>query len=334
MANDKRIRAAKRQRSLVRTVLLFSAFLLVCLVGVMYLLQFSDRFKIRESQRDPSVPQFVPIVSGGRRQAVWMTLYFRQGDTPYLAAEHRQVDVPAGESIEAAAVARLIEGPQSHGLSALIGKNIELLSTEAQGDTLYLDFSDTILFRPINNPSDRAIDAKLRLTAQSIANTAIDCGRYARVQIYVNGAPPKRSDFGFDTDNANGDRPLPALGFTNEVVMDAQRALESALDAAKNRDWQALARMLATDAGVDLSSSGAETLRKNWENLPYRIIDWEVAGRSDGAEELFRIDLHYLHDDGHESSRAGIPVKMSRENETWKVSLEALNRLIEIPDRQ
>ena len=169
-------------------------------------------------------------------------LYFRYGDSGYLAPEQRLIPVQRDESSEKALVQALLDGPRSGGnsLRALFPPGTKLMSASRQEDTVVVTFSEEFLGRYSDEPKDASAEPgrtesmlRRQLCLDSLAATLTEAGLCVQVQVMVypsNQTAPMRLQAGF-LDRSGDTAILPPLTRSEDRLLTCHHAADLLLSA-------------------------------------------------------------------------------------------------------
>lgn len=267
-----------------------------------------------------------------------MTLYFRYGDTAFLAPERRLILVERNESLEKAVVEALIMGPAAtaSSLSPLFPAGTEVLAVASQGDTMFITFNEAFLGRYADEPADgmgewRA-EGPLRrqLCLDSLAATLTEEGLCAKVQVLVyrsSGASTSmRLQAGFL--NRSGDQTLLAPLTRNEkCLLTAYNTASLLLASWLHQDWESL---------YDLTAREGTAARPGEQSAYDAFAAGKVlsafslspgAASYDGQSAVFAVDLTFLGQGG-DVALAGYPLLLTRERGLWKMDYGRLTAMM------
>ena len=268
-----------------------------------------------------------------------ITLYFRYGDSAYLAPEQREIQVKRNESLEKAIAAALIQGPAASNLtlSGLFPPGTEVLAATAQGDTLFITFNEAFLGRYADEPADtssgtwRAESAlRRRLCLQSLAAALTEEGLCAQVQVLVYRsavqATSMRLQAGF-LDRSNDDTLLPPIARDESCLLTPYNTACLLLQAWQARDWETL---------YDLTAKEGESARAGEQSAldafsaarmltAYSLSPGTVS--FDGQTAVLTASLT-VQDRDADQTVTGYPILLLREEGVWKMDYARLLRMM------
>ena len=116
-----------------------------------------------------------------------LTLYFGDEDAEHLVPERRNVEIPAGDTLEKIVVTELIKGPTQAGTMRTLPQETKLLSIETKDNVCFVNFSKDFVEK---HPGGTAAE---KLCVYSVVNSLTELGTIDRVQFLIEGE--KREDF-------------------------------------------------------------------------------------------------------------------------------------------
>lgn len=260
-------------------------------------------------------------------------LYFRYLDEPMLAAETRTLTVHKDESVEAAIVQALIEGPSAghSDLRGLIPADTRLESVAIRETLLFLTFDEGFLKDDV--PATWADSIQWRtdapalraLTVQSIVASVTETVPYAGVQILVHKQGELQTNLRLDNSYFLGGRTGPSDPVRRDEawLLTPQRTGEVLLQAWQQQNVERCAHYLL-EQGKPSQAALAETLA-----LAPALTDFAVSGGSvsgDGQTATLCVTLRTQRE-GQTALSAAYPLQMTRENGVWKLGYAKLDAL-------
>jgi len=270
--------------------------------------------------------------------AVSATLYFRYGNSVYLAAEERQISVQRNEPEEKALVQALIDGPAatSSSLSPLFPPDTEVLAVSSREGTLFITFNDALLGRYADEPADTSQEPwktegplRRRLCMDALTATLTEAGLCARVQVlvYRSGAQANsmRLQAGF-FDRGLDETILPPMTRSEGALLTPHNTAAAILQAWMRRDWPSLYSWVLPDTrpGEQTAISAFATARV--------LTGFSVSAGTvtpDGQRAALCMDLS-VRSAGDDGEIAGYPLILTREGGLWRVSYEQLAELMQV----
>ena len=260
-----------------------------------------------------------------------ITLYFRYGDTEYLAPERREIQVKRNESLEKTITAALIQGPSSSAVnhSSLFPPGTEVLAATVQGETLFITLNEAFLGRYADEPTDSASGEgvlRRQLCLQSLAATLTEAGLCAQVQALVYRSAVQTSSMRLQAgflDRSNDDTLLPPITRDENRLLTPYNTACLILQSWQTQDWQFL---------YDMTAREGESARENEQNAfdafaaarPLAAFSLSPGTVSyDGQTAVLTASLTVLTK-GAEQNVAGYPLLLLREDGVWKMDYERL----------
>ncbi|NLV35311.1 MAG: GerMN domain-containing protein [Clostridiaceae bacterium] len=114
-------------------------------------------------------------------KTVTATLFFSDSEAMYLVGEKRDVTIFEGETLEAAVIRELIEGPGTDSLWSAIPEGARLLSASTKKGLCTVDFSAEFVD---NSPGGTASE---RMAIGSVVNTLTQLEGVEKVQFLIDG---------------------------------------------------------------------------------------------------------------------------------------------------
>ena len=263
-------------------------------------------------------------------------LYFRYGDTAYLAPEEREIPVQRDETPEKALVRALVEGPAATAasLNPVFPAGTQVLAVTSQGDTLFVTFNEALLGRYADEPGDISnepwkTESPLRRTLcmDALTATLTDAGVCARVQVLVYRdsvqSASMRLPAGFFTRTAD-ETLLPPLTRNEDTLLTPYNAASILLSAWMAQDWPLLYGLAARDAAGDArpgendafaAFDAARTL------TGFRLSNGNVS--LDGKTAVLCAEIS-LRGAGADLHLSGYPLRLIREDGLWKIAYSRL----------
>jgi hypothetical protein len=296
---------------------------------------------ISEEKASPGTSS-VPIsgvAQAGQTKAYTATLYFRYSDEYFLTSETRTMEVPSNERVEAVLVRALAKGPSGSNteLAACINPKTRAVSVSDSGEFLFItlskDFLDPFGDEPQTYTSDPVWTARVherqRLGLYAIINTLTELGSFSSVQIFVDlddtgsGQRVKRIQAGLEGDAQ--EQMLEPQQRQDGIILTAGRALERTLKLLMNKDYTRAYSYL--NASSVQPASSAEQLKETVEGSDTALQDFDITGESvsgDGKTAVVTISCILADRSGQNTAMTAVPMRMTRVNECWKLTIEAL----------
>ena len=303
------------------------ALLLLCAVLLSGCAAVPPESVIRDSGQDQ------PLISADTRDLppdqVAAALYFRYGDTAYLAAQERVISVEKNETLEKALVLALLEGPAAApALGPLFPPGTQLLATASQGNTLFLTFNEAFMGRYADEGGDAAVSAegvlRRQLCLDALSATLTEAGLCAKVQVLVyRGArqgTSMRLPAGF-LDQSGDETLLPPLTRNENSLLTPHNTAALILDAWRGQDWAALFDLTARGDDRPREQSAFDAFAEGRVLTFYALSPGSVA--QDGQSAVVGADLT-LRGEAGDDTAAGYPLRLIREGGLWKIRYDDL----------
>lgn len=263
------------------------------------------------------------------------TLYFRYQDTALLKQEMRTLEILPNETRELALVSALLSGSQEGG-EALFPPGVEALSTQVQDGVVFVTFNEALYGRyEDENGQLNMPEARLRreLAMDALTATLTESGQYHAVQVLVRaesqvGASMRLKNSYFLEEN---DAPCALLTRSEEHLMTPANVAHHILTAWQQRSFDALYALLSSQEDVKLlpaQSLFSEAFAQSEMLIAYTLTPGSIA--PDGSSAVVCVDMTLRRTDGSEYILTGWPLRIKREAGAWKVSLSALQALMQL----
>ena len=288
-----------------------------------------------------------PLANENNRDAQAVTLYFRYGREPMLAAEARVISVFQNESEEMALVQALLNGPAAGmtELTRLFPDQVRVLNTIPQGNVLYVTFNDALLRAYADEPNDwqsredwrREVPLRRRLAMASLTASITENFPYHSVQVLVQ----QRSDVSkslrlenayFRDDSLKGGLAPP---FTRDeaLLLTQENTVRTIITAWQEKDWSRLYLYVAAFNPITgQPRPGVGIAFLNWDRAA-AVTSFDTTGGSvsyDGGRAVVSADLTMVMGNGKETLFSACPVMLFRDNGIWKISYEQLTALMDL----
>lgn len=316
-----------RRSRLLRLGMLFLCTLL--LGGCSQLLP--DPVRAAESTLVPGVDTVFPAAEPSEAATSLrdVTLYFRYGDQPYLAPETRTLTVAPDEPFELALLRELAQGPSpsSIQLTSALPEGCQILSVAAQGRTLFVTLSSSILDGWADEPASWQedpywqVEAPLRrqLCMQSIVATITENCNYDGVQMLVEQTDVLSSSLrlhqSWFLDGSPEDALTAPLVRQDSYLLTPSNTLRAALEAWRLQELSVLYGYLAGADRPEYQDFAAYLQRAP------RLINYGFTGGSvspDGCTALYTLHL-YTQSQGTSQEWNGRIMRLVREGDLWKI---------------
>lgn len=178
---------------------------------------------------------------------VTVTLYFPSSDGSSVVPEQRQVQVPKGQSLEAAIFGELQKGPTNNDMGPIIPEGTKLLSVTTQNGLCTLNLSAEFVD---NNPGGSAFEG---LLIYSVVNSLTELDQIKKVQFLIDGK--KREVYSHMAFNEPFERNESFIrtGGTETTEGKLRQLGENALKALRDRDMERLSPMVHPDKKLRFS---------------------------------------------------------------------------------
>ena len=304
------------------TPLLLAALLLAgCVAAPPDALMRQDSAASREKLISADAAQ-LPMRSG------LYTLYFRYGDTPYLAQEERVLTIERNTPVELAVVRALLDGPAAtaSALTPLFPPGTEALAVSMQGGTLFVTFNEALLGKYADETGDlqseyrqKEMVLRRRLCMDALTATLTEAGLCTSVQalVYREKVQDKsmRLSDGFYTLKDEG-APLDPLTRNESSLLTPPNAAQLLLGEWMSRDVPAFYGLVARLDAPD-EAAALEALESAPVLTGFSLSAGNVS--PDGQSVVLTADLS-LRDGDTDLTATGYPLRMIREDGIWKIT--------------
>ena len=298
----------------------------------------------RESSSDGTpiiAPPEIKTEGGGTSVA----LFYRYLDEPLLAPLTVELHDRSDRTLEETAVRELLNGPAPTRteLSSLFAPGVTLLEARLTGDELSLTFNSTFtepptdMNLPVDWENDPGWEARValrrRLATYSIVDTVTQMGRVKsvlfKVDEYGDGATDRvRSrHLGLGEDG-----PSEAVQRDASYIITPQTAAETALECLRERDYGRLERYVAEKGLTGVTRPVREDMANELSQRPqvvnYALSDWYMFVSNDGASAVLDLTITLAGGNAKGQQKNGVPLRLTREREIWKVPYEELEALL------
>jgi len=291
---------------------------------------------------DRNIPDINPKAEAANKDTSNVTLYFSYRGENLFAGETRAIDVPVSDTLEAAVVRELIEGPSADRdeLIGLFWQRVELVGVDTNADYIFITLSEDFVTTQADDAEivleQSDINEQKMLAIYSIVNTLTEMGKYSRVQILVDreGGVGQRitlSEAGWGDDE---DSYLEPLGRMQSLILTPENTLVESLDYFAKNDrarlynFSAHTRPDGTQKTVVNAFSDALAAEGNVLES-FNVVDSNVS--YSGQTVVVMLDYSIKTREGETVSRTNIPVVLVREEDIWKFTYTSLvNVLINV----
>lgn len=263
------------------------------------------------------------------------TLYFRYQDTSLLKQEMRTLEILPNETRELALVNALLAGSQEGG-EALFPPGVQALSTQVQDGVVFVTFNEALYGRyEEENSQTNTAEAILRreLAMDALVATLTESGAYYAVQVLVRAEAQVGSSMRLKNSYFLNENELPCDVLTRceEHLMTPANVAHSLLRAWQQRSFDTLYPLLSSQEDTKLlpaQSLFSEAFADSPVLIAYTLSPGSIA--VDGQSAVVCVDMTLRRADGSEYALAGWPLRVKREMGAWKVSLSALQALMQL----
>lgn len=269
--------------------------------------------------------------------ASYVTLYFRYQDTALLKQEMRKITLLPNETRERALVSALLAGSQE-GSEALFPPGVEVLSTQVQDGVVFVTFNEALYGRYENEGTQTDVaEAVLRrrLAMDALTATLTESGQYHAVQVLVRaeaqvGSSMRLKNSYFLEEN---DLPCDLLTRSEDHLMTPANVTHSLLLAWQQRSFDTLYPLMSSQEDAQLLPSQAlfsEAFAQSEMLIAYTLTPGSVS--IDGSSAVMCVDMTLRRGDGSEHTVKAWPLRLTREGGAWKVSVSALQALMQLSE--
>ena len=263
-----------------------------------------------------------------------ITLYFRYGDSAYLAPEQHEIQFKRNESIEKDIVAALIQGPSASAvsLSGLFPPGTEVVAASAQGDTLFITFNEAFLGRYADEPSDAASGESIlrrQLCLQSLAATLTEEGLCAQVQVLVYRSTVQGASMRLQAgylDRSNDETLLPPVTRDESRLLTPYNTARLILQAWQAQDWTSLYDLTAKEGeNAEKTRVGEQSAFDAFSAArPLAEFDLSPGNVSFDGQTAVLTAVLTVRDQGMDQTVRGYPLLLCREAGVWKMDYNRL----------
>lgn len=308
---------------------------LVCVLLCAAMLGGCQKVPYEISATDTPAPALVISAYPEAADESSVTLYFRYQDTAMLKQEMRKLEILPNETRELALVNALLAG-SSEGSEALFPPGAAVLSTQVQDGVVFVTFNEALYGRyEDENSQTSETEAKLRreLAMDALVATLTESGRYHAVQVLVRaesqvGSSMRLKNSYFLEEN---DLPCGLLTRCEEHLMTPANVAHSLLRAWQQRSFDTLYPLLSSQEDTKLLPAQAlfsEAFAKSPVLIAYTLTPGSIA--IGGGSAVVCVDMTLRRADGSEYTLTGWPLRIKHEAGAWKVSLSALQALMQL----
>ncbi len=286
-----------------------------------------------------------PLASESNRDTQTVTLYFRYGKEPMLAAEARILSISQDMAAEKALVQAILNGPSSSSaeLTRLFPDQVQVVNTVSQGNVLYVTLNEAVLRPYSDEPGDwasseewrREVRLRRRLAMTGLTASIIENFPYQSVQVLVQ----QRSDISASLRLENAyfqDDTLPK-GLANPFMRDEswlltqENTVRTIISAWQQKDWNRLYQYLSPVNPINgQTKPSQEAAYASWDDAA-AVVAFDTTGGSvspDGGRSMVSVSLNLVLGDEQEISISAFPVMLYRDKGIWKMTYEQLMTLM------
>lgn len=290
---------------------------------------------------DLTVPADIPAPAAAvlPPEETSVTLWFRFGTEPVLAAENRRLYTPAGTSLALNLMQALISGPSaaSTELQGLFPQGTRVISVHQSQRLMFVTLSRQIMNGFHDEPEAWHEDPYWRievprrrqLAMQSIAATLTENCDVDTVIILVEQSGSATDSLRLRNSyyTLDGDPTIsPPLTRDEKLLLSPARTAEIILECWQEADWLRLYRYTAKVDPISGAHKPEESdFAHRMQSLP-RLLHGQAEGGSismDGKQAIFTLNGAWLQD-GTEKPFTGLPLRLIREKELWRVGVSQL----------
>lgn len=276
---------------------------------------------------------FAATAADANVETVTAQLYFRYLDEPMLAAETRTLTVLKDESVEAAIVQALIDGPSAghSDLRGLIPADTRLESAASRDTLLFLTFNEGFLKDDV--PEAWASSTQWRtdapvlraLIVQSIVASVTESVPYVGVQILVHKQGELQTNLRLDNSYFLDGRTGPSDPVRRDEawLLTPQRTGEVLLQAWQQQNVERCTHYLL-EQDKPTQAAFAETLAAAPVLTEFAVSGGSVSGG--GQTATLSVTLRTQRE-GHTTLSASYPLQLTQENGVWKLAYARLAAL-------
>lgn len=275
----------------------------------------------------------------GDAYSLQATLYFRYRNTPFLGQEVRTLSALRTQAEEMVFIQALLDGPGPlyPDLAPLFPPGTQVLSVQAQEDTLFVTFSEALLHPYADETTFRLSSAEYgkgeggrrrSLAMASLVNTLTEHGTYRRVQVLVRGETTVSSSMRL----SNRYYLLQDEGIPDPLLRDEQAVLTPnaacglLLTAWQTRDFAAIGPLCDISPSPQGGAANPATLFAALEKAPELVSFAATPGTvsPDGASCIVCLDLEKRQPDGSTLLVRAYPLLLLRRAGVWQVRQDTL----------
>ena len=285
----------------------------------------------------PDTQDINPKAEAAGKDTMAVTLYYSYRGDYMLAGETRTIDVPVSDTLEAAVVRALIDGPSADRdeLVGLFWDDVELVRTETNGDYLLVTLGETFVSSDRKEIALEDADAaqQKRLAIMSIVNTIVEMGTYSRVQILVDreGGIGQRITMEEAGWIDGGGKRLEPRGRDESLILTPENTVAASLDAYGKKDWMRLYNFTAHISPDGAQKPEIQEFSDALTEAGNKLESFSVQGHNvsyDGQTAVVMLDYAIKTREGQINKLTNKPVVLVREKDIWKLSYHSLIKML------
>jgi len=288
-----------------------------------------------------------PLANDSNQDQQTVTLYFRYGKEPLLASEPRTLSIKQDEPAEKALVQALLAGPGANtpDLSRLFPEQVQVLSTIAQGSTLFVTFNDALLKPYSDEPSDwetsdiwrQEVSLRRRLAMAGLTASITENFPYQSVQVLVQQRGEISTSMRLE--NSYFQDPTLVSGLAAPFLRDEtllltqENTAKVLLSTWQQKDWGRLyLYVVSRDAATGQERPALETAFAKWDESPAVLASKTTGGSvsHDGNKAVISVDLTLAHGDGLQKEILSYPLFLCRDGGIWKITYDHLTAMMNL----
>ncbi len=257
------------------------------------------------------------------------TLYFGYTGTGLLRQEAREIVLQPNETREKALVKALIEGSRQVGSSALFPERTEVLSTLIQDGVVYVTFNESLYDR-YRDGDDSVQRRCLAMAALTATLTESGIGRAVQVLVRAEENVGKSMRLRGSYLGREDGEMLEPLTRDGAYLPTPEAYARDFLTAWQERDWSRCELFLAQRSARPEQSTVIERLSQAPVLSDFRVHDATVS--PDGGSAVVCAELTMTDRNGQEYGKAAYPLRLTREDGAWKLTMSEAEMLMEAAD--
>lgn len=282
--------------------------------------------------------EILPQAELASRDERTVSLYYRMRGENMLARETRTIFVPKDKPFEQVLVEALIDGPGASSLE-LMGtflSGTRVVNVSSDGELLSVTLSRSFLGTPVDAPMDWESDVswraevllRRRLALAAVVNTITEETDYGAVLLLVQRTPDdmqgERIARSHLYENAPADALLAPVMRSEQVLLTHHNTAAIVFDSWMAKDFSRLQRFVAdrpTEAEFQ-QEMFASTRSLTGYSLSAGMVS------DDGQSAVIVVQMDYADATGMVRVE-NYPLRLERDRGLWKITYEALLRMME-----